>query len=78
MSFPVISRLLSFSYKRGYIKEPETDDSERTEVHVYYNQLLPESLTLDQGEQVKSVVFLSAMGTDQDKVLFEFENGKHN
>ena len=47
-------------------------------VHIYFNQYLPETLTVDIGEFSRSYFFLMTMDIDQSVAYDQFVEGKIN
>ena len=63
-----------FSYKCGHINSPETDDSVRSEIHLYYDHV-PSELTPIKGAMRTKWVFLTSIGQTQSEALDAYKLG---
>lgn len=66
---------LFLSYKAGTINAPETADSERTEVHIFYDHV-PDTLTPVAGALRTKWVFLTSIARKKEEALEAYKLGK--
>ena len=64
------------SYLTGTTKVAETDSSDRTTVHIFYNEEVPNELSLPGGKNEATFFYIMAMGEDKDLVEAQFDEGK--
>ncbi|XP_070563897.1 LOW QUALITY PROTEIN: protein-glucosylgalactosylhydroxylysine glucosidase-like [Ptychodera flava] len=61
-------------YTTGSTKEPETNSSEIRRIHIYWTEV-PDSLTLENGQDSKTWTFISSISTDRTDALEAYKEG---